>query len=393
MTPLTLDDWLDEHSEELIAVRRHLHANPELSGAEHATTALLVERLDAAGVRTRRLSSGTGLICDIGPPEGSGFGGRLAFRADLDALGMDDLKDVPYRSQVPGVCHACGHDVHTTILLGTALYFAHHADELPVPLRMIFQPAEEQVPGGALGVLADGGLDGVHAMVGLHCAPKLDVGSVALRAGSITSAADMAHIVLRGPGGHTARPEETVDMVTLAGRVVADLPRRIGELVGDAEAVRFVFGSIHAGDAANVIPTQARLGASVRTPHLDLWETLPAITEKALEQVVGDSGADYDLDYTSGVPPVMNDEVLVEGVRRAAVAVCGEDRVIEAEQSWGGDDFAWYTREVPGVYVRLGVHDPSAHDRHDLHIGRFDVDERAIAYGIRLFVAIARQAA
>ncbi len=386
MTDRPIDAWLREHGEGLIATRRHLHAHPELSREEHATTEFLMERLELAGADVRRLASGTGLVCDIGEADGTS---RLAFRADIDALGMSDEKDVPYRSQVPGVCHACGHDVHTTVSLGAALYYAHHPDQLPGPLRFLFQPAEEQVPGGALDVLADGGIEGVDAIVGLHCWPKVDVGVFGLRSGSVTSAADMAAIVLHGPGGHTARPEETVDMVTVAARVVAELPRVVDDLVGEPDAVKLVFGAIHSGDAANVIPTTCELRASVRTPRLDVWETLPALVEKALQRLLDGTNAEFELDYTSGVPPVVNDHELIETARTALRAEFGADGVVEAEHSWGGDDFAWYSREIRAAFVRLGVHDPSSTHRLDLHVGRFDVDERSIAHGVRALVRIA----
>jgi amidohydrolase len=381
-----IDDWLGEHTEGLVAIRRNLHAHPELSGLEHATTELIAERLQLAGLAPRRLRSGTGLVCDLGD------GARLALRADIDALGMHDEKDVPYRSQVPGVSHACGHDAHTAIVLGVALYYAHHLDELPGALRFIFQPAEERVPGGALDVIDDGGLDGIDAVVGLHCDPKLDVGQIGLRSGAISSAADMALIRLGGPGGHTARPEQTIDMIALAAEVVRELPVALGAAVGDPEHVKVVFGSIHAGDAANVVPAHCEMKASVRTPLDEIWETLPVLFEKALTQVLAESGAEFELDYTHGVPPVVNESGMTELVRRAAGPELGRDAITAAVQSWGGDDFSWYTRAVPGSYVRLGVHDPSSDEpRLDLHAGRFDLDEGAIPVGVRLLVAIARQ--
>ncbi|MEO6651156.1 MAG: amidohydrolase [Ilumatobacteraceae bacterium] len=389
MTDRIVDAWLSEHTDDLIAIRRHLHAHPELSNEEHATTELIAARLDAAGLTARRFSSGTGLLSDLGPDRTDR--GRLALRADIDALAMTDDKDVPYRSRVPGVCHACGHDVHTAILLGVAEYFADHPDQLDGPIRCIFQPAEERVPGGALEVLADGGIDGVDAMYGLHCMPKLDVGVVGLRAGSITSAADMATIILSGPGGHTARPEETVDLVTVAARVVAELPREIDALVGDPAHVKFVFGSIHGGDAANVIPTRCTMKASIRTPVLQVWETLEAVVDKALRTVLDASGAEFRLEYVTGVPPVVNDPDLIDTARRAVVAEFGETGVATAEQSWGGDDFAWYSREVPAAYLRLGVHEAGSPVVHDLHVGRFDVDESAIAAGVTLMVAVVRE--
>jgi amidohydrolase len=391
-------EWLGEHGEGLIALRRNLHAHPELSGQERATTDLVSERLELAGLEPRRLTVGTGLVCDI-VPDGTvgtdGFAEGLALRADLDALAMADEKDVAYRSQVSGVSHACGHDVHTTIVLGTALYFAHHRDQLPGPVRFIFQPAEERVPGGALDVVADGGLAGIDAIVGLHCEPKIDVGTIGLKSGAISSAADMAVIMLTGPGGHTARPELTVDLVGLAARVVADLPGRVAARVAHldrdhATLVKVVFGSVHAGDAANVIPTHCVLKVSVRTPSLAVWDQLPEVFEHEVRSIAAGSGAGVDLDYTHGVPPVVNDALVTETVGVAARSAFGDGCVDEVEQSWGGDDFAWFTREVPGTYVRLGVRDPDG-PTLDLHAGHFDVDERAIAIGVQLLAATVEQ--
>lgn len=386
LTGPPLDDWLAAHEEELVAFRRQLHAFPERSGEEHATTGLVAARLGVAGLEPRVLAVGTGLVCDIGGPP------CVALRADIDALAMDDAKDVGYRSQHPGTAHACGHDVHTTITLGAGLYLAAHWPDGWPGLRLIFQPAEERVPGGALDVLADGGLDGVERVFGLHCDPKLDVGTVGLRAGAISSAADMAVVDLFGPGGHTARPEQTVDLVTLAARVVLELPERVRTRVGGGAAVRLVFGAVHAGDAPNVVPTSAQLRGSIRTPHTDLWDGLPDLLEAELHEIVDPSGATCELRYTRGVPPVTNDPTAIDEVRRGVAAVLGDGAITEAVQSWGGDDFAWYSRRVPSAYVRLGTHGPDADaPRLDLHAGLFDVDEGAIAVGIRVLVAAVQE--
>ncbi len=382
----SLDRWLAEHAEGLVALRRNIHAHPEASGQEHATTELVRERLELAGLRPRLLSSGTGLVCDLVPPGTRAGEPVIALRADLDGLAMADEKDVPYRSQVAGVSHACGHDVHTTVVLGVALYYAHHLDEVPGPLRFVFQPAEERVPGGALDVLRDGGLAGVDAIVGLHCEPKLDVGTVGVRSGAISSAADMARIVLSGPGGHTARPELTTDLVALAARIVSDLPTAVASRLDDPGEVKIVFGSLHAGDAANVIPTQCEMKASIRTPSLPVWEALPDLVAAAVADLTAGSGAECHLDYTHGVPPVVNDAAVTEVVARAAAGEFGACSVTTVEQSWGGDDFAWFTREVPGSYVRLGVRTPGG-PTLDLHAGHFDVDERSIDRGVRLLAA------
>ncbi|MDX2379205.1 MAG: amidohydrolase [Acidimicrobiia bacterium] len=386
-----IDSWLAEHLEGLIAFRRQLHAHPELSGEEYATTESISERLSLAGVPTRRLTVGTGLIADVLPHRPRSGSSALAIRADIDALAMDDEKEVPYRSQVSGVAHACGHDVHTTIGLGTALYFAHHPDELPGPLRVLFQPAEERVPGGALDVLHDGGLDDVGAVLGLHCEPKMPVGAIGLRSGAISSAADMVCIHLHGPGGHTARPELTADLITIGAHIVADLPALVASRLADAAQVRIVFGSIQGGDAANVIPAKLELRAAVRSPIAEVWERLPRLVTDAVDSIVEGTGATHEVDYTHGVPAVVNDAEVTDTVRRAACDEFGEDVLYEALQSWGGDDFSWLSREVPGSYIRLGVHDPAMTQQLDLHAGRFDVDERAIGLGVRLLVATVRE--
>ncbi|MFK8022436.1 MAG: amidohydrolase [Ilumatobacter sp.] len=384
-TDSTIDDrievvlgrWLAEHSDALIALRRDLHANPELSGEEHRTTETVRRLVAAAGYTVRPMSIGTGLFA-----EQPGTTARLAFRADLDALAMHDLKDVSYRSRVDGVCHACGHDVHTTIGVGVAQFFADHPELISTSVRFIFQPAEERVPGGALEVVRDGGLDGIDAVVGVHCEPKLPSGAIGLRAGSITSAADMVTIELRGPGGHTARPELTVDTIALA----AELVQRVPSIVDDATAddqVKLVFGAIHGGDAANVIPTSVELRASVRTPSLDTWEILESAVRAAVAEVISGTGAEVTIDYVRGVPPTVNDPRVIEAMRDAGERVLGLGGVTEAHQSWGGDDFAWLTREVPGAYLRLGVHEEGG-PLLDLHAGRFDVDEHSIEIGIRL---------
>lgn len=384
-----LDRWLADHIEQLVAIRRDLHAHPELSGDEHRSTRVVTDIVTAAGYDCRPLSVGTGMIADSPTTAADDPSAKsiLALRSDLDALAMHDLKDVAYRSTVDGVSHACGHDVHTTVGVGVALFVAAHPEFTRHRMRFIFQPAEERVPGGALDVLADGGLDGVRAVLGLHCEPKLDVGSIGLRIGSITSAADMVTITLRGPGGHTARPELTVDTVSLAARLITEVPHAVSAATTSAD-VKMVFGAIHGGDAANVIPTSVQLRASVRTPSLQAWECLETNVRFAVDAVLASSGADITIDYVRGVPPTVNDESVVEMLRDAASRVVGHDRIVAADQSWGGDDFAWLTREVPGAYVRLGVHAPGG-PQLDLHAGQFDVDERAIEVGIRLLATAA----
>jgi amidohydrolase len=381
-----LDAFLDGHLEELVAFRRELHAHPELSGEEHETTTRVAERLRVAGLAPRILPCGTGLVCDL-PASGSRAGRIVALRADLDALAMTDETTVPYRSQVPGVAHACGHDVHTTVVLGAGLALTRLLASEGAPaggVRLLFEPAEESAPGGAVDVIDAGGLADVAWLFGLHCDPKLDVGQIGVRVGAITSAADLVTIRLHAPGGHTARPHLTVDLVAVAGRLAAELPLKLRSA---DPSLNLVFGALHAGDAANVIPATAQLRGTLRTPDRASWDDAPARLESALGALVGPTGATFEIDHDRGVPPVVNDAAATELLALAARDSLGPDAVVPTEQSAGGDDFAWYAELVPSTYARLGVHDPSSTGpRRDLHASTFDVDERAIAVGVRVLV-------
>lgn len=388
--------FLDAHRAELIAFRRHLHAHPELSYAERETTDLIAQRLQVAGLDPKLLPNECGLTCDIG----AGSGPVIALRADIDALAMDDEKDVPYRSQRPGVAHTCGHDVHTTVVLGAGLalndLLAAHtkpSNQSNGRVRLIFEPAEESLPGGAVEVIDAGGLDDVVAIYGLHCDPKLDVGTVAVREGALTSATDMVMLDLHGPGGHTARPHMTVDLVKVAAGVATELPDMVRDRLADRGETLLVFGALRAGDAVNVIPSHAELRGTFRTPHRDAWDGAESVVTAALDDLLEGTGATWHLDYRRGIPPVVNTPAETQRIAAAARTVVGERGVIEAAQSLGGDSFAWFLEMVPGSYARLGVHGPDTDGvRLDLHSSTFDVDERAIDIGVQVLVNAALDA-
>jgi amidohydrolase len=382
---VSLAEFLATRGEELISFRRDLHAHPELSEQETRTTAAVVRRLQVAGLEPKVLNCGTGLICDVG----TGDGPVLALRADIDALAMADECDTPYRSHIEGVAHACGHDVHTAIVLGAGLYFASNSPGGRV--RLIFEPAEESVPGGAIDVIDEGHLEDVGVIFGLHCDPKKHVGHIGLRTGPVSSASDVVRVTLHGPGGHTARPEATVDLVTVMSELALRLPQVLTERVEHADKgpIRLVWGAVASGDAANVIPAKAVLTGTLRTPDRVVWEALGRLLDESVEQILGDSGVQWELYHRQGVPPVENH---VEPTALWADAIAeefGQEAVVPTEQSWGGDSFAWYVDRVPGCYARLGVHNGNG-ETHDLHASTFDVDERAIAVGVRAMVAATR---
>jgi amidohydrolase len=383
VTDPRLDDFLAEHGEELVAFRRRLHEHPELSWQEHETTAAVRERLELAGVETRSLTTTTGLQADLGGPGGP----IVLLRADLDALPVDDEKDVPYRSTVGGACHACGHDVHTTILLGAGLLLHRILrDGDGGRVRLFFQPAEESMPGGAETLHRTALLDDVAAAFALHCDPGLEVGQVGLRVGPITSAADRVVIRLRGPGGHTARPHLTTDLVHVVGRLITDLPAGLAKLTDSRDAVTLVFGRVEAGHAPNVIPTHAELHGTLRVKGRASWDLAREIVERLVAATVTPFGAWYELEYLRGSPPVENDAGAVAVLREAVANALGSEAAVPAAQSVGNEDFSWLLERVPGAYARLGVRTPGQPAGPDLHAGTFDIDEDAIGVGVRLLV-------
>src|SRR4051795_5619984 len=361
--PGQLDRWLASRGAELVAIRRHIHAHPEPSHAEFETAALIARELAVAGLEPRLLARGNGVICDIGT------GDRvIAFRADLDALPLQDTKDVPYRSTVPNVAHACGHDVHTTVLLGLGLALAQleQQGELPGRVRLIFQPAEECVPSGAPEVIESGALRDVAAIYALHCYPQLPAGLVGVRSGPFTAAADTVEVTLAGPGGHTARPHLTADLVHALGRVIVDVPALLDRRVDPRAGVSMVWGAVHSGEAFNAIPGEGHVRGTVRILNREAWREAPELITRLIRDVVVATGADVDVRYHRGVPPVINDRMASAVIAGAAGAALGADRVVEAEISMGGEDFAFYLDQVPGAMIRLGTGFVGSDEQHDI---------------------------
>ncbi|MEU5612019.1 amidohydrolase [Streptomyces sparsogenes] len=379
---------------ELIAFRRDIHMHPELGNREFRTTAAIKARLEQAGLTPRVLPTGTGLVCDIGAASGAGEGAALpmlALRADIDGLPIPDTKSVPYRSTVPDRAHACGHDVHTTVVLGAGLVLAELAREgrLPRPVRLLFQPAEEVLPGGATDAVEAGVLDGVGRILALHCDPKVEVGRIGLRTGAITSACDRLEVSLDGAGGHTARPHLTTDLVTATAKVITEVPALLSRRVDTRSGLAVTWGRVESGHACNVIPQHAELSGTVRCLDLPAWREAPDLVHAAVDEIATLHGAKSEINYVRGVPPVVNEASSVELLRRAMETRRGAHAVEDTEQSLGGEDFSWYLEHVPGAMARLGVRGVGDTARRDLHRGDFDVDEGAIEVGVELFTAAA----
>src|SRR6201997_1247224 len=294
-----LDVFLTEHEAELIEFRRDLPAHPELAFNEHRTTRRVALRLAAAGLRPVILPKGTGMLVDIGS-EPVPYTERpvVAPRPDRPALPMTDDKAVPYRSTVPGACHACGHDVHTTVLLGAGLFLAEQASAglLPGPVRLIFQPDEEGST-GAKDVIAAGGLASVGRIFAVHCDPRLDVGKLGIRSGAITAACDHIKVRVRGPGGHTARPHLTADVVYALGKVVTELPAALSRRVDPRSSLSLVWGRMSAGSAANAIPDEGIAEGTVRCLDDEAWHGAPDLLRELIDSVATAYGVKAEMTY------------------------------------------------------------------------------------------------
>lgn len=371
--------WLSEHHDEMVGWRRHIHANPELGRQEFATTQFAASLLADAGLNPKVLPGGTGLTCDFGPEHGP----RVALRADMDALPMAERTGAPYASVVPGVAHACGHDAHTAVLLGAGLALAS-APELPVGVRLIFQAAEELMPGGAIDAIAAGALTGVSRIYALHCDPRLAVGRVAVRPGPITSAADQVEVTMHSPGGHTSRPHLTSDLVYGMGTLITGVPGVLSRRIDPRNSTVMVWGAVNAGVAANAIPQTGTLAGTIRTASRETWLTLESIVRETVSSLLAPLAIEHTVLYRRGVPPVVNEEVSTRILTHAIEAI-GPDVLADTQQSGGGEDFSWYLEEVPGAMARLGVWSGRG-PQLDLHQPTFDLDERALGVGVRLLV-------
>jgi amidohydrolase len=376
--PVWLDSWLATHNRELVSWRRALHARPELARQERLTTALVASRLTEAGLKPQ-VMPGTGLICDIGSGDHC-----VALRADLDALPLREMTGLTFASTVDGVMHACGHDAHTAMLLGAGLALAT-APKLPGRVRLIFQPAEEVQPGGALDMVAAGVLKDVERIFALHCDPRLPVGQLGTKVGPITSACDLLEIRLTSPGGHTSRPHLTADLVYALGLLITQLPGLLSRRVDPRSGTVLVWGAVEAGAAANAVPQSGVLRGTLRTGDHEIWSELEPLVRSLVTALLAPLGVGYVLDHRRGVPPVHNEALSTGLLHDAAVAAVGPDGATSTEQSSGGEDFAWYLEDVPGAMGRLGVWSGDG-PRKDLHQPTFDLDERALPVGVRVLV-------
>ena len=370
---------------QLLDLRRHLHAHPELSGAEHRTAALVAGELRQAGWRVREGVGRTGVVAELGPDQGPAIG----LRVDMDALPIEEHTGLAYASTEPGLMHACGHDIHTAVGVGVALALAPLAPSLPGRVRLLFQPAEETAE-GAQWMVEAGAIEGLAALYGLHVFPSIPVGSIGLRHGALTAAAAELEVEVLGEAGHGARPHQSVDAIWIAARLVGGLQEAISRRLDALQPVVLSFGRIEGGRAFNVIADRVRLLGTLRCLDTDLYEQLPQWVETTAQDICRAYGGEAIVRFRSIAPPVRNDPALTRLLEEVAVAQLGRDQVLLLDHpSLGAEDFAHYLSHLPGCMFRLGVAGPQG--CAPLHHGGFDPNEACLPLAVELLATTLRR--
>lgn len=391
----------------LVELRRALHRRPELSYQERETQRAMRSRLTDAGWLAQDVA-GTGLLAAPVPPgaapmaaPGTALGGgptplagapaptppsgpTVALRAELDALPIEERNDVPYRSEVPGVMHACGHDAHMAMVFGAGLLLQEFAGPALPRVRLLFQPAEEVPPGGARRVLEEGALRhaGVGAIFGLHVDPRYPAGQLLLRRGALMAASDRFRLVVVGRGGHGGYPHLAIDPIVIAAQIVLALQTLVSRRLEPTEPGVITVGRIEGGAADNVIPERVTLTGTLRSHSESVRAELPAWIEKMAAGIAAASDARVEFEYLPGHPGLANDPAMIDFVRDALAPVLGAERLVELPKPiMGAEDFAHYLKEIPGAFLRLGVRNEALDCVHPIHSPRFNLDESALAVG------------
>ncbi len=364
----------------LVEIRRHIHAHPELSGEEYQTAAFIAGVLSANGLHVEEGIGKTGVIGELKGTQPSE--NILAIRTDMDALPIQERTSLEYTSRIEGVMHACGHDIHTTVGLGTAMVLSQIAPELGGKVRFLFQPAEE-IAQGANWMVKDGVMNHVAAILGLHVFPSIPAGSVGIRYGALTAAADSLEIIIIGESGHGARPHEAIDAIWIAAQVITSLQQAISRTQNPLRPVVLSIGQINGGRAPNVIADKVQLLGTVRSLHPETRDKLPQWIENIVANVCNSYNAKYQVNYRQGVPSVQNDYALTQLLQSSAEEAWSNDHVqILPEPSLGAEDFSVYLQHAPGSMFRFGVGYEDRIINHPLHHPQFEVDESAIMTGV-----------
>ncbi|MNW36440.1 putative hydrolase YxeP [compost metagenome] len=373
--------WNESFEQKLVSIRRHLHENPELSNEEYETSASIRKWLASEGIRIKDYSLRTGVIAEVG---GLYDGPIIAIRADIDALPIQEESGLPYSSRIPGRMHACGHDFHTAAILGAAILLKEKEHELQGTVRFLFQPAEEKAK-GALQVIESGALEGIQAIFGLHNKPDLPVGTVGIKGGPIMAAADGFAVEVQGRGSHAALPESSLDPIVISAHIVTALQSIVSRNVGALESAVISITRLNSGTAWNVIPESAVFDGTLRTFDEEVRSTVRRRFDNIVAGVADAFESKASVRWIDGPPAVINAAAWAEQARNTANSI--GLTVVDPLPSLAGEDFAFYLKDIPGVFVFLGTSGPQ-----EWHHPAFDVDERALPIGASFFTALAQDA-
>lgn len=371
----------EQYSGEVIEARRHLHENPELSYQEYNTAKFVTGKLQSFGIRVKEGVATTGLVAEI---EGKNPGKKsIALRADMDALPISEASDVPYKSKVPGVMHACGHDVHTASLLGTAKILNAVKDQFEGTVRLLFQPGEEKTPGGASYMIRDGALKNPQpsGIIGQHVFPLLPVGKIGFREGMYMASCDEIYLKVIGKGGHAAAPELAVDPIVIASHIIIGLQQIISRNASPKQPTVLSFGNIIGKGATNIIPNEVNIAGTFRAMN-EAWRAsaLEKIRKMA-EAIAEGMGGKCEVEISRGYPYLENNPQLTRRIRGAAEAYVGKDNVVDLDITLGAEDFSYYSQVIPASFYRLGTNNAAKGITAYVHTPTFDIDEDALKIG------------
>ncbi|MGE6555877.1 amidohydrolase [Exiguobacterium artemiae] len=378
----TVEEMVEQLFPVMVERRRYLHQHPELSFHEVDTPQFIADRLTELGIEVRTGVGGRGVVGTI---RGGKPGKTVALRADFDALPIQDEKTVDYRSTVPGVMHACGHDGHTATLLAVAEILVRQKEQLAGNVVLIHQHAEEVVPGGARDMVADGCLDGVDVIFGTHLWSTTKLGTIGYRVGPVMAAADKFELTLFGRGGHGAKPHETIDAVVLGATIVKELQSIVSRRLDPLQQAVLTIGTLHAGNTFNVIADSAELTGTIRTFDPAVAEQIVREMERTIKGVCDAAGATYSFTYERGYPAVVNHPEETNLLRTVASDIMGAEHVFEIAPTMGGEDFAYYLQQVPGTFFFTGAGDETFYPHHH---PKFDFEEQAMQHAARILIEV-----
>lgn len=361
----------------LVRVRRHIHEYPELSFEENKTAEFVEKELDSMSIQHRRVNR-TGIVADI---HGNSEGPTVALRGDMDALPVEEDNDLEFKSKNPGVMHACGHDLHTATILAIARQLVKNNEPRNGSIRLLFQPSEEMTPGGAIGMIEEGAMEGVDYVIGQHTHPRMEAGKIGVYPETMMAYTDDIYIEIRGTGGHAAYPQEAPNVVLLAAQFIDTVQSVISVGTDPFDPAVVSFCRIHGGDKENIIPRNIEVSGTIRTLNLETRKKILERMETILGGICKAFGAEYSFKLEEGYPALVNDRGVTEKLAKVAEDVIGKDNIEYPLPDLGGEDFAYFTQKAPGTYFYLGVGKHEDNEDNIWHSPTFFINEEALEYG------------